>query len=189
VICECRHTREVCGSRVWPGDPRAAAGVLCLAGAGPADGPCGVLPGGTGEVGGDDIGSVPVQAAAGTVIPHRGPGIGVRGGLLDVAERNPGVEGGGEERMPQRVRPNWLGDFGASSACGRTPRCAAVPASRALGATRLRSRSQGRVGGAGHQYKVVTVSRNPEIVPNPPTVKALSETMWSRTIWRGSTPG
>ena len=46
-----------------------------------------------------------------------------------------------------------------------------------------------RVGGAKHQYIVVTVSRNPEIVPNPPTVKARSETMWSQTIWRGSTPG
>jgi hypothetical protein len=89
-------------------------GVICLAGAGQTDGPCGVLPGSTGDVGGDDIGGVPVQAAAGTVIPHRDPGIGVRGGFLDVAERDPGVEGGGDERVPQRVRPDRLGDPGAA---------------------------------------------------------------------------
>jgi hypothetical protein len=29
---------------------------------------------------------VPVQAAAGPVVPHRGPRIGVRGGLLHVAQ-------------------------------------------------------------------------------------------------------
>jgi hypothetical protein len=34
----------------------------------------------------------------------------VRGGFLDVAERDPGVEGGGDERVPQRVRPNGFGD-------------------------------------------------------------------------------
>jgi hypothetical protein len=37
----------------------------------------------------------------------------VRGGFLDVAERNLGVEGGGDERMPQRVGPDRLGDSGA----------------------------------------------------------------------------
>jgi len=47
------------------------------------------LPGGTSEVGRDDVGRVPVQAAAGTVIPHGSPGIGVRGGFLDVPERHP----------------------------------------------------------------------------------------------------
>jgi hypothetical protein len=86
VICECRHTREVCGSRVWPGDPRAAAGVICLAGAGQADGPCGVLAGGTSDVGGDDVGGVPVETAAGAVVPHGGPGIGVGGGFLYISQ-------------------------------------------------------------------------------------------------------
>jgi len=61
------------------------------------------LPGGTSEISGDNVGRVPVQAAAGTVIPHGGAGIGVRGGFLDVTERNPGVEGGGDERVPQGV--------------------------------------------------------------------------------------
>jgi hypothetical protein len=31
-------------------------------------------------------------------------------GFLDVAERDPGVKGGCDERMPQRVRPDGLGD-------------------------------------------------------------------------------
>jgi hypothetical protein len=109
MICQCRHTREAYGSRVWPGDPRAAAGgSSARPGAGQADGPCGVLPGGTSDIGGDDINSVPVQAAAGTVIPHRGPGIGVRGGFLHIAQRHPSVQRRGDERMPQRVRPNRL---------------------------------------------------------------------------------
>src|SRR6185312_12382083 len=45
------------------------------------------LPGGTGEVGGDDVGCVPVQAAAGPVVPHRGPRVRVRGRLLPIPER------------------------------------------------------------------------------------------------------
>jgi hypothetical protein len=43
------------------------------------------LPGGAGEVGGDDVGCVPVQAAAGPVVPHRGPRVSVGGGLVNVA--------------------------------------------------------------------------------------------------------
>ena len=46
--------------------------------------PASRLPGGTRDVGGDDVGRVPVQAAAGSVIPHRGARICVRGGLLHV---------------------------------------------------------------------------------------------------------
>jgi hypothetical protein len=55
---------------------------------------------------------MPVKAAAGTVVSHSGPGIGVRGGFLDVAERDPGIQRGGDGRMPQRVRPDQLGDPG-----------------------------------------------------------------------------
>jgi hypothetical protein len=50
------------------------------------------LPGGACNVGGDDVGGVPVWAAAGTVVPDRGPRIGVRGGLLDVAQGYSGVD-------------------------------------------------------------------------------------------------
>src|SRR6266567_732005 len=73
------------------------------------------LSGGTSEVGGDDVSGVPVEAAAGTVVSHSCPGISMRGGFLHVAERDPRVEGGGDdERMPQRVRPDWLGDPSAA---------------------------------------------------------------------------
>ena len=37
----------------------------------------------------------------------------MRGGFLDVAERHPSVERGGDERMPQGVPPDRLGDSGA----------------------------------------------------------------------------
>ena len=53
------------------------------------------LPGGTCEVGGDDIGRMPVKAAAGAVVSHRGPRVGMRGGLLNVPQRHSGVERGG----------------------------------------------------------------------------------------------
>jgi len=46
------------------------------------------------------MGGVPVQAAAGTVIPHGGSRISMRRGFLDVAQRDPSVERGGNERMP-----------------------------------------------------------------------------------------
>jgi hypothetical protein len=32
-------------------------------------------------------------------------------GFLDIAQRYAGVQGGGDERMPQRVRPDVLGDL------------------------------------------------------------------------------
>jgi hypothetical protein len=85
-----------------------------------------LLPGGSGKVGGDDIGGVPVETAAGTVIAHRRARVGVRGGFLDVAERNSGVEGGGDECVPQRVRPDRLGDPGAAGHPADDPR-GAVP--------------------------------------------------------------
>jgi hypothetical protein len=72
------------------------------------------LPGGAGHVCRDDVGSVPVQAAAGPVIPHAGPRVSVGGGLLNVAQRHARVEGGGNERVPQRVRADVLADPGAA---------------------------------------------------------------------------
>jgi hypothetical protein len=43
------------------------------------------LPGSARNISGDDIGSAPVQAAAGPVIAHRRSRIGVRGRLLHIA--------------------------------------------------------------------------------------------------------
>jgi hypothetical protein len=71
------------------------------------------LPGGAREVGGDDVGRVPVQAAAGPVIPHRRPRIGMESCLLHVPQRHPGIQTG-DERVPQRVRGDGLGDPGAA---------------------------------------------------------------------------
>ena len=76
------------------------------------------LPGGSGKVGGDDVGGMSVKAAAGPVIAHRGARIGMRGGFLDVAERNPGVQRRGDECVSQGVRPDRLGD---PSAAGHPP--------------------------------------------------------------------
>jgi len=73
-----------------------------------------VLPGGTSDIGGDDVDGVPVQTAAGAVVSHGGPGIGVRGGFLHVPQRDPGVQRGSDERVPQRVRPDRLGDPGTA---------------------------------------------------------------------------
>ena len=42
--------------------------------------------------------------------------------VLDVPERHPGVEGGGDERVPQRVRPDRLGDPGAARDSADDPR-------------------------------------------------------------------
>jgi hypothetical protein len=54
------------------------------------------LSGGAGEVGGDDVGGMPVQAASGPVIPHCGSRVSVGGGLLHVTERHTGIETGRE---------------------------------------------------------------------------------------------
>jgi hypothetical protein len=54
--------------------------------------PAGALPGSACEVGRDDVSGVPVQAAAAPVIPHRGPRVRMGGCLLDIAERDPGVQ-------------------------------------------------------------------------------------------------
>ena len=79
------------------------------------------LPGGTCDVGGDDLGGVPVQAAAGPVIPHRRPWIGVRGSFLDVTQRDPGIERGGNERMPECVRRDGLGDHSPAGDLAHDP--------------------------------------------------------------------
>ena len=51
-----------------------------------------VLPGGACEVGCDDVGCVPVQAAAGPVVPHPGARVSVRRCLLHVPQRHPSIE-------------------------------------------------------------------------------------------------
>jgi hypothetical protein len=43
----------------------------------------------------------PVEAAASSVVADGGPGIGVRGGFLDLAERDSGIQRSPYERMPE----------------------------------------------------------------------------------------
>ena len=81
-------------------------------------GPAGRMSAGRGSTGcsrdvrGDDVGGVPVQRGPGPVVTHRGTRIGVGGGFLYIPQRHPGVQRCGDERVPQRVGPNRLGDPG-----------------------------------------------------------------------------
>jgi hypothetical protein len=52
----------------------------------------------------DDVGGVAVEVLASPVVDGRGAGVGVTGGDLDVSQRDPGVEGGHDERGSQHVR-------------------------------------------------------------------------------------
>jgi hypothetical protein len=54
------------------------------------------LPGGTRDIRGDDVSGMPVQTATGTVVPHCCSRIRMRGGFLDIAQRDPGVQTGRE---------------------------------------------------------------------------------------------
>ena len=59
------------------------------------------LPRCSGYAGGDDAGGVPVQAGPRPVVAHGGARVGVGGSLLHVAQRDPSVEGGGDETVSQ----------------------------------------------------------------------------------------
>jgi hypothetical protein len=76
---------------------------------------------GAGEEGGHDVGGVPVERDSGPVVAHGGAGIGVAGGLLHVAERHPGVQGGGDERVTHGVGPDTLGDPGPTGDAAHDP--------------------------------------------------------------------
>jgi hypothetical protein len=43
------------------------------------------------------------------------------GGFLHVAQRDPGIQRGGDERVSQRVRGDWLGDPGAAGGLADDP--------------------------------------------------------------------
>jgi hypothetical protein len=60
------------------------------------------------------------------VVPHCGPRVGVRGSLLHVPQRHPGIQRGGDERMPQRVGRDGLADPGAAGGLADDP-SGAVP--------------------------------------------------------------
>src|SRR3954447_20042918 len=70
------------------------------------------LSGGAGEVRGDEVGRVPIEREACPVVAHGGARVGVRGGFVNVRKWDASVECGGDERVPQRVRPDGLVDTG-----------------------------------------------------------------------------
>ena len=51
-----------------------------------------------------------IQGLASSVVAHSGARVSVAGRFLDVTKRNSSVERGGDERVPQRMRPDPLGD-------------------------------------------------------------------------------
>ena len=61
------------------------------------------LPGGPGNVGGDDVCGVPVQGGSGPVVAHGGARVGVRGGFLHVAQRDAGIQRRGDKCVPERT--------------------------------------------------------------------------------------
>jgi hypothetical protein len=80
-----------------------------------------VLAGGVGDEGGDDVGGVPVKRLAAPVITHRRSRVGVTGRFLDVAQRYAGIQGRGDERVPQGVRPDPLADLSSAGDAPHDP--------------------------------------------------------------------
>ena len=72
------------------------------------------LPGGSGDVGGEDVRGVPVQRCPGAVVAHGGARVGVRGGFLHISERDGGAECGCDKRVSRGVRADWFVQSGAS---------------------------------------------------------------------------
>jgi hypothetical protein len=70
----------------------------------------------------DDVGGVSVEGDSSSVIPHGGARVSVAGGFLHVAKWNTGIEGGGDERVPQGVRADPLVDAGAAGDASHDPR-------------------------------------------------------------------
>ena len=54
--------------------------------------PASALPGGSADIGSDDVRGVPVERGPGTVVAHRGARVGVRGGFLHIPQRHPSVQ-------------------------------------------------------------------------------------------------
>jgi hypothetical protein len=52
---------------------------------------------------GDNVSSAAVEVLAAMVVDGRGPGVGVAGGELNLAQGHPGIERGHDERGPEHV--------------------------------------------------------------------------------------
>src|SRR3954447_23893646 len=62
-----------------------------------------------GHGGGDFVGGVAAEVVAGAVVAAGGAGVGVADGVLDVAQRDAFVQGGGDEGGAHRVRADAVG--------------------------------------------------------------------------------
>jgi hypothetical protein len=69
-----------------------------------------VSSGGAGEECSHDVGGVAVEGDSGSVVAHGGTGIGMAGGFLHIAQRNPSVQRSGDECVPEGVGAHALGD-------------------------------------------------------------------------------
>jgi hypothetical protein len=65
-----------------------------------------------GDVGGEEMDTVPVEVAASAVVVLGGAWVGVPSQDLGIPERNAGVEGVGDRDMAQRVRADMAGNAG-----------------------------------------------------------------------------
>ena len=59
---------------------------------------------GSSDESGDDVGGVLVEGTSRPVVTHRCPRISMRGSLLDITQGDTRIQGGGDERVPQRMR-------------------------------------------------------------------------------------
>lgn len=59
---------------------------------------------GAGDECGHDVGGVPIEGAPGPVVAHGGSWVCMRRSFLDIAQGDAGIQGGGDERVPQRMR-------------------------------------------------------------------------------------
>jgi hypothetical protein len=66
----------------------------------------------------------PIKEDPCLVVAHGGARIGLRGGLLDVAERDAGIERGGGGGTPEGVTAELPVDSGPCGDVGRRPRAA-----------------------------------------------------------------
>ena len=141
------------------------------------------LPGGSGDVGGDDVGGMPVQAATGPVVPHRGSRVSMRRGILDIAQRDPGIERGGDERVAQGVRADVLGDPGTLSDAADDPG-GTVPVQPPA----IRRREQGSFGAlADGQVDGAGVRGASGIVTTLPPLRVMTKVRWPRSTPSAST--
>jgi hypothetical protein len=76
-----------------------------------------------GDEGGDDVGGVAVEGYACPVVAHGGSGVSVSG-LLNVAQRDTGIEGGSDEAVSECVWTDLLGDVYRFGDPAHDARCA-----------------------------------------------------------------